>query len=206
MGGGGGGGGGGNSSGLSEKEIIGLIEARNNAKMTRDFDEADKIRDELRSAGVNIDERARTWSTSDGRSGEIPLGGGYARGDKKTEDGNLSWENTIYVAGLPHDVSVTTLADYFGQLGSIKKSKKNFNLGEPTVHIYKDKRTGRPKGDATISYDEVETAQAAVKWFDGATFQNQPGAKLSVSIAKRPAAERFGKGKGGGGKGGGKGW
>ena len=44
-------------------------------------------------------------------------------------------------------------------------------MGEPTVHIYKDKRTGQPKGDATVSYEEAETAQAAVKWFDGVEFQ-----------------------------------
>ena len=27
------------------------------------------------------------------------------------------------------------------------------------LHIYKNKQTGRPKGDATISYEEAETAQ-----------------------------------------------
>lgn len=88
------------------------------------------------------------------------------------------------------------------QLGPIKKSKKNFNMGEPTIHIYKDKRTGRSKGDATVSYEDVETAQSAVKWYDGAPFKNQDGKKLSVSIARRPAMS---KGGGKGGKGGGKG-
>ena len=149
------------------------------------------------------------------------------------------------------------MADFFGQLGAIKKSKKNHNMGEPTIHMYKvsrvwpicahtfllllfvvrdllfgppsasaphvlpppihlafvrwpfvccqDKRTGRPKGDATVSYEEVETAQSAVKWYDGATFMGRPGSKLSVSIAKRPDGDRFGKGKGKG-KGGGDRW
>ena len=116
------------------------------------------------------------------------------------------------------------------------QSKKNFNLGEPTIHIYKgaphlfstrrlctpfdtadfrihrcaDKRTGRAKGDCTISYEDTDTAQAAIKWFDGSTYMNRPGSKLSVSIAQRPAwSDDKGKGKGkgkGGGKGGGKGY
>ena len=181
---------------MTEREILSAIEARNNAKMSRDFDEADRLRDVLQAAGIRVDDRAKVWTSSDGRSGEIPEGGGFARGDRKLEDGSLSWENTIYVAGLPHDVSIDQIGDFFGQLGKIKASKKNYNLGEPTIHLYKDKRTGRPKGDATVSYEETETAQSAVKWYDGATFMNRPGTKLSVSIARRPAISGKGKGKG----------
>lgn len=58
------------------------------------------------------------------------MGGGFARGDKKTEDGSLTWENTIYVAGLPTDVTAAEIAEFFGRIGQIKKSKKNYNLGE----------------------------------------------------------------------------
>lgn len=93
------------------------------------------------------------------------------------------------------------MAEFFGRIGTIKKSKKNFNLGEPTIHLYKDKQTGRYKGDGTISYEDSETAASAVKWFDGGTFMERPGTKLSVSIAKRPDPKGFGKGKGKG-----KGW
>ena len=89
--------------------------------------------------------------------------------------------------------------------GPIKKSKKSHNQGEPTIHIYKDKRTGRAKGDATVSYEDVETAQSAVKWYDGAAFVGFPGTKMQVSIAKRPQAGNW-AGKGGGGKGGGGRW
>ena len=170
--------------------------------MCRDFDKADELRDELKNAGINVDDRAKVWTSSDGRSGEIPEGGGFARGDKKLEDGSLSWENTIYVAGLPDNVTTADLVSFFGQIGAIKKSKKNYNQGEPTIHLYKDKRTGRCKGDGTISYEEPDTAKAAIKWFDGNPFMNRPGTKLSVSIAQRPSGDRFGKGKGkGGGKG-----
>ena len=155
-------GGGGGVEQLSEQDIISLAEARSNAKMRSDFEEADKVRDQLRAHGITVDDRAKTWTSSDGRSGQLPQGGGFARGDKVRDDGSIEWANTVYVSGLPTDISVDEIADYFGKIGQIKKSKKSLNQGEPVIHIYKDKRTGRPKGDATISYEDVDTAQAAI--------------------------------------------
>jgi len=168
--------------------------------MRSDFEEADRVRDELRRHGITVDDKTKKWSSSDGRSGQLPQGGGFARGDKVREDGSIDWANTIYVGGLPMDVRMDELADFFGKIGKIKASKKNYNQGEPSIHLYKDKRTGRPKGDATVSYDEAETAAAAVKWFDGTEFTRGSG-RLHVSIAVRPAQGNWGKGKGKG-----KGW
>ena len=62
----------------------------------------------------------------------------------------------------------------------------------------------RPKGDATISYEEAETAQAAIRWFHGNPYMRDKSTKLSVSIATRPSADRLpamGRGRGGGGGG-----
>ena len=39
--------------------------------------------------------------------------------------------------------------------------------GKPKLWIYKDKMTGRPKGEATVTYDDPETANAAIQWFSG---------------------------------------
>lgn len=47
-------------------------------------------------------------------------------------------------------------------------SKINKRTGLPAVNIYTDKDTGKPKGDATLSYEEPPSAKAAVEWFDGA--------------------------------------
>ena len=99
--GGGGGGGGGDSNYLSEVDVCTLLEERHNAKMTRDFDRADEIRAQLQAGGITVNDQAKTWSSRDGRSGEIPTGGGFSRGDRKLEDGTIEWANTIYVAGLP---------------------------------------------------------------------------------------------------------
>lgn len=43
----------------------------------------------------------------------------------------------------------------------------NKRTGQPMIHLYIDKETGKPKGDATVSYDDPSTAKTAVEWFDG---------------------------------------
>ena len=80
------------------------------------------------------------------------------------------------------------IAEFFGQLGPIKKSKKRGKEGDPTIHMYMDKRTGRPKGDCTVSFEESETARAAIKWYDGKCF----GVRRACSRARRaaPSASR----------------
>ena len=40
------------------------------------------------------------------------------------------------------------------------------------IWIYKDKVTGEPKGDATVTYDDPETAPAAIEWFDSMFYPN----------------------------------
>lgn len=35
------------------------------------------------------------------------------------------------------------------------------------INIYNDKATGRPKGEATVSFDDPPSAKAAIDWFDG---------------------------------------
>jgi len=222
-------GGGGGGGGLSESDIERLLQDREDARRGRDYDSADRIRDELRAGGVNIDDKESTWRTNDGRSGTYGKGGGgggyggggggYGGGghgggggpDRRRDEGGGGggsgggegdWANTIYVGGLPDTINVDSIVDFFGQLGPLKKSKKRHNLGEPVVHIYTVKGTSRPKGDCTVSFLDEDTAKAAVEWYNGAEFATS-GKKMSVSIATKPTGGRWasGGGKGGGGKG-----
>lgn len=54
------------------------------------------------------------------------------------------------------------------------------------INIYSDKATGRPKGEATVSFDDPPSAKAAIDWFDGKTtgghlkFSNHSPIPLSV--------------------------
>lgn len=38
---------------------------------------------------------------------------------------------------------------------------------KPKIWMYNDKATGRPKGEATVTYDDANAAKSAISWFDG---------------------------------------
>lgn len=73
----------------------------------------------------------------------------------------------IYITGLPKSVTEEQISSFFGGIGRIKLDKRK---GTPMIWIYKDKVTGEPKGDATVTYDDPETAPAAIEWFDNKEF------------------------------------
>lgn len=72
--------------------------------------------------------------------------------------------DTIFIQGLPEDTTEDQLEEHFGQIGIIKLDKKN-NCKK--IWIYKDKSTGKGKGEATITYDDPPTATSAISWFNG---------------------------------------
>lgn len=73
-------------------------------------------------------------------------------------------EDTIFISGLPESTTEEQLNEYFGQIGLVKIDKKTRT---PKIWIYKDKTTGKGKGEATITYDDPPTASSAIKWFNG---------------------------------------
>ncbi|XP_010222280.1 PREDICTED: TATA-binding protein-associated factor 2N [Tinamus guttatus] len=113
------------------------------------------------------------------------------KSDADSESDN-SDNNTIFVQGLGEDVSTDQVADYFKQIGIIKTNKKT---GKPMINLYTDKDTGKPKGEATVSFDDPPSAKAAIDWFDGKEFN---GNVIKVSFATR--RPEFMRGGGGGGR------
>lgn len=49
----------------------------------------------------------------------------------------------------------------------------------PKIWMYKDKATGRMKGECTVTFDDPYTAKSAIQWFDGKAFM---GSNIKVSI------------------------
>lgn len=84
--------------------------------------------------------------------------------------------------------------------------QKDRRTNLPKIWLYKDKATGDGKGEATVTYDDQNAAESAIKWFDGKNFK---GYNIKVSIAQRTnrrpmdGGGRGGPGRGSWGRGGG---
>lgn len=77
------------------------------------------------------------------------------------KDGRLFFSCIIFICVLLDFLKLMI------KYGFIPLSKINKRTGLPAVNIYTDKDSGKPKGDATLSYEEPPSAKAAVEWFDG---------------------------------------
>lgn len=53
---------------------------------------------------------------------------------------------------------------------------------KPKIWMYKDKVSGKPKGEATVTYDDPNAAQSAIQWFDGKDFRGSVIKVYIVSI------------------------
>lgn len=73
-----------------------------------------------------------------------------------------------------------------------KKTRK------PKIWVYKNKETGKPKGEVTITYDDPPTASSAISWFNGKELN---GAILKVELAQRKNSYLATGSTGGGGGG-----
>merc|ERR1712032_1662283 len=96
------------------------------------------------------------------------------------------------------DVTEDLIVQHFGQIGIIKTDKRT---GTPKIWVYKDKNTNQPKGEATVAFDDPDTAKAAIDWFNDKQFN---GNVIKVELAQRQRSA-FSRGGGGGRGGGGRG-
>merc|ERR1719429_434786 len=129
-------------------------------------------------------------------------GGGGGRFQKSgPDDPRISSEVQIFVEGLPKNAKVPELVQYFSTVGEIKVDRMS---KQPRVHLYKDKQTGEPLGEATITYRESGTQKTALQTYNNQMYQGQP-IRVSPSIVKPHMAKPPPPGSGGGGRGRGRG-
>lgn len=69
---------------LQDSEISVRVQAREDARSQKDFERADRIRDELRRSGVELLDSEHRWQTADGRSGS------YSRDASSWQQGSSS--------------------------------------------------------------------------------------------------------------------
>jgi len=70
---------------------------------------------------------------------------------------------TVYVTGLPNDITKHELVDYFSKCGILQKEAET---AEPKIKIYTD-NDGIPKGDSLVSYYRQESVDLAILLLDG---------------------------------------
>lgn len=82
----------------------------------------------------------------------------------------------VYVSGLPLDITLEELTQFFGKCGLIARDEK----GKDKIKLYKD-TNGEVKGDALCIYIKVESVDLALKLLDNSEIR---GKTVSVQRAK----------------------
>ncbi|KFD66576.1 hypothetical protein M514_01572 [Trichuris suis] len=139
------------------------------------------------------------FSIGPGKRGDVYQDQGDSGYGAKPPD-NSDVNNAIFIQGIPDMADAQIVAEYFSQAGEIMID----NRGGPKVHVYKDKMSGRPKGEALVSFMNPQYATAAIDRFNGQYF---PGCEVPMKVTYATTRStdygiRGGRDMGGGGGGG----
>ncbi|EGR27521.1 RNA binding domain protein [Ichthyophthirius multifiliis] len=97
---------------------------------------------------------------------------------KKEKWYNPKYNTYIYISGLPKNITIEKLDQFFSRAGVIRKDHVSL---EKKIKIYKDK-DGSPKGDAAISYTMIESIDLAITMLDQREIE--PGYIIKVEKAQ----------------------
>ncbi|KAH8318924.1 hypothetical protein KR074_012027 [Drosophila pseudoananassae] len=96
--------------------------------------------------------------------------------------------DTVFVLGMRLNVTKNDIIAFFGKLGLIKMDE---STNKPKIFVYKNKLTGRSKGEATITYVSPYSAQAAIACLNGSKFMGQQLTVLPAYLSTRKGSVRF---------------
>lgn len=113
----------------------------------------------------------------------LPAGDAANQNFKKS-DQNMPREASqvqIFVEGLPLNVQIHDVIQYFSTVGKIKLNRETRSH---RVWLYKNKRTGELTGEATITYVDRETQKLALQSYNSRLFMNRYLLKVTPAIVK----------------------
>ena len=154
-----------------------------------------------RASGGNSGSGGRGF---DGRSSSGGNGGGgkFRKSDSSSSAREPS-QVQIFVEGLPPNVKLPDVVDYFSTVGKIKLDRET---RKPRVWLYHDKQTGEPTGEVTVTYNDHETQKRALDTYNEQHFMDRFLLKVTPSIVKvhmaKPPAPSARPQRGRGGRGG----
>lgn len=99
---------------------------------------------------------------------------------QKAEWFELKQNTSVYVSGLPSDVTEEEVAQVFSKCGVIKEDDER----RPRVKVYRDRESGMPKGDGLVTYLKDPSVELALNILDGAPFRTDPSQVIRVQRAK----------------------
>ncbi|GIV97513.1 MAG: hypothetical protein KatS3mg057_2170 [Herpetosiphonaceae bacterium] len=88
----------------------------------------------------------------------------------------------LYVGNLPYNITDQDLEQLFTDVGEVVSAR-----------VITDRDTGRSRGFGFVEMADQQSADAAIREYDGKLYQNR---ELTVNVA-RPQAERGERGEGG---------
>ncbi|KAL6748789.1 hypothetical protein V8C86DRAFT_1109068 [Haematococcus lacustris] len=92
----------------------------------------------------------------------------------------LKNNTSIYVSGLPLDVSVEEVSTVFSKFGLIKEQLNK----QPRIKLYRDRASGELKGDALVTFLREPSVALAVQLMDGTPFRPGMTRTMTVQPAK----------------------
>ncbi|KAI9142042.1 hypothetical protein BKA69DRAFT_1016884, partial [Paraphysoderma sedebokerense] len=107
--------------------------------------------------------------------------------EAKQKEPKKKVNSSVYVTGLPHDVTAEELKEVFSKYGIIME---DLVTGQPKIKIYMDPETNLPKGDALVTYFKEESVGLALQLLDDTLFRPDESNRIRLQQAEFKEKEK----------------